>query len=117
MPDLGAPTSYLTLSTGVPVFASDGAEVGSVAHVLFDEEEDIFDGLVLDCRHGHRFADAPDVAELYERGVELSIDAAAVARLPAPTPSPGTMEVDSDDVESPLRTKLHRAWDRISGNY
>jgi hypothetical protein len=83
MADLGLPTSYLALPAGVPVFASGGEQVGFVARVLAVPEEDIFDGLELDTPAGPRFVDAPEVARLYERGVELSIDAAAAARLPS----------------------------------
>ena len=62
--DLGAPISYLALEEGTAVFAADGDEVGHVAHVLADEEEDIFDGIVIS--HGlgrHTFADAEQIGE------------------------------------------------------
>src|ERR1700754_1028714 len=52
------PVSYLTLSAGTPVRTRDGTDVGVVDHVLADAEADIFDGLVIDARHGvggHRF--------------------------------------------------------------
>lgn len=118
MPDLGNPASYLTCPEGIPVYASGGEEVGTVAHVLSAPEEDIFDGLVLDTPYGHRFVDAPEVAEIYERGVELSIAAGEVAGLPEPSANPASIEADPSDVEgSALGAKLRRAWDRISGNY
>ena len=70
--DLGAPVSYLALEEGTAVLAADGDEVGQVAVVLADEENDIFDGIVIS--HGlgrHTFADAEQVGEIHERGVVL----------------------------------------------
>ena len=119
MDDLGPPTSYLTLAEGVRVLTSDGVDIGRVRHVLADADDDIFDGLVLDLRHGgHRFVDAPEVAELYERAVVLTLDAAASERLPEPGGNPATVEADPDETaDSGLQRKLRRAWDLISGNY
>jgi PRC-barrel domain protein len=119
--DRGVPVSYLTLEPGTPVFASDGTEVGRVEHVLADADADIFDGLVIDTRvgpGGHRFVDAPLVAEIAERGVTLTVDAAGVERLPAPSENPAEMSADPDEgAESNLSRKLRRAWDLISGRY
>lgn len=118
MPDLGQPASFLTLGKGVPVYSSDGQEVGKVEHVLSVPEDDIFDGIVLDTSSlpgGRRFVDAPEVAEIYERGVELKIDAAACERLPKPSPNPGEVEVGPDDMVPGGHDKLRRAWDLISG--
>ena len=119
MEDLGAPASYLTLAEGVPVYSSDGEELGKVEHVLADPDVDIFDGIVLDTSvlpGGRRFADATQVAEIYERGVVLTLEAAAAERLPEPSANPGEIEVGPDDVvPDQLHDKLRRAWDRISG--
>lgn len=121
MQDLGAPASYLTLEPGVPVYSSDGKELGKVAHVLAEPDADVFDGIVLDTSvlpGGHRFVDAPEVEEIYERGVVLRLDSAAAERLPEPTASPGVLDVNPADAEeSDLGDKLRRAWDRISGRY
>ncbi len=107
MDDLGAPASYLTLAAGVPVFSSDDERLGEVEHVLAESDKDIFDGVVFDASPlpgGHRFVDAAEVDEIYEKGVVLTIDAAAARDLPEPGPSD-------------LELKLRRAWDLISGNY
>lgn len=115
--DLGNPTSYLQLAEGVPVYASDGTEVGRVQHVLADADADVFDGLVVDTRRGpggHRFVDAPEVDRLFERGVTLSIDAAAVQRLPEPTDNPAVMQ-GGDLTGSDRRGRLRRALDALSG--
>jgi hypothetical protein len=119
MEDLGQPSSYLALKTGVPVYSSDGKELGAVEHVLAIPDIDMFDGLVLDTSvlpGGHRFVDAPEVAEVYEQGVVLSIDAAAAENLPEPSSNPGSIEVGPDDMAKGGRhDKLRRAWDLISG--
>ena len=117
--ELGAPASYLTLESGIPVYSSDGKRLGEVEHVLAEPEKDIFDGIVFDASPlpgGHRFVDAPDVDEIYEGGVVLQ--AGAEERLHEPEGNPATMEATPDDVtESELQRKLRRAWDLISGNY
>ena len=119
MDDLGPPVAWTGLPTGVPVLTSDGAKVGKVEHVLGDTEADIFDGIVIDTPGpGHRFADAPEVAELHEHGVVLALDREAARHLPEPSENPGTLVIDPADAFEPeLKTKLRRAWDLISGNY
>lgn len=124
MIDLGAPGSYLTLSRGVPVYSSDEQEVGKVEYVLSAPNVDIFDGIVLDTSvlpGGQRFVDSPEVAQIYERGVVLSIDAATASRLPQPGENPASLEVEAEDlvkedgIEDEARDKLRRAWELISG--
>jgi uncharacterized protein YrrD len=120
--DVGKPSSYLMLAPGPPVYTSDGEQVGKVEHVLADQADDIFDGIVLDTSvlpGGQRFVDAEQVEEIYERGVVLRIDRAAAERLPEPSESAAAMEVTADDLSqtdsSELKRKLGRAWDLISG--
>jgi PRC-barrel domain len=119
--DLGAPASYLTLNEGTPVFSANGERIGVVEHVLADADADVFDGLVIDCRlgpGGHRFVDAPQVAEIYEQGVELTLNAREAERLHEPSENPATMSADADDLTpDDLGDKLRRAWHVISGNY
>jgi uncharacterized protein YrrD len=122
MEDLGAPSSYVALQEGTPVLSRDGNELGRVEHVLADPDADIFDGIVLDTSvlpGGHRFVDAPQVAEIHERGVVLDLDAAEAERLPEPSANPAVMEAGPGDApeESDLARKLRSAWDRISGKY
>jgi hypothetical protein len=119
--DLGNPASYLVLSDGTPVVASDGREVGKVEHVLADADSDVFDGVIVDMRAGpggHRFADASQVDAIYERGVVLAMTSAAAERLPQPSKNPATLDAKPDDtVPDDLTDKLRRAWDYLSGNY
>ena len=84
MVDEGAPVAYSVLGTGVPVYSCDEVEVGTVAGVLAAESEDIFHGLLVNTGGGIRFVEAAQVAALHEHGVDLRIDAAAAAALPAP---------------------------------
>ena len=122
MDDLGQPSSYLSLEAGLPVYSCDGEKVGEVEHVLADPDADIFDGLVLDTSvlpGGHRFVDAPEVEEIFERGVLLKLDRSAAEGLPEPSENPASLEVSPDDVaagdEDKLKRRLRRAWDLISG--
>ena len=119
--DWGSPISYMALEPGTAVVSSDGETVGAVQHVLAAEDKDIFDGLVIDVRTGPgglHFADAEQVAEIYENAVVLNVPAAEVEQLPKPQPAPAVMETHGiEDVEGPLERKLRRAWDLISGKY
>jgi hypothetical protein len=117
MADLGEPISYLVLEKGADVYDSADVHVGVVDHVLADPGVDIFDGLIVDASHlpgGLRFADAEQVDEIYERGVQLKVPAEA---LHEPTASAASMEVTPDDLEGGFTRRLRRAWDYISGNY
>ncbi len=82
--DEGLPIAYEVLERGVLVYASDGEQVGTVDHVVAAPEEDIFHGIVFRSGRGPLFVAADDVASLHERGVDLRIDAAAVATLEPP---------------------------------
>jgi hypothetical protein len=119
MDDLGAPSSYLTVANGLPIFSSDGKQVGKVEHILAVPDLDIFDGIVIDTSvlpGGHRFVDAPEVGEIHERGIVLKIDAAEAEKLPEPSANPGEMEVGADDmVPDGRHERLRRAWDLLSG--
>jgi hypothetical protein len=81
-PDDAPQIGYLALARGVPVFASDGAQVGTVRRVQDNAREHIFDGIVIDTPEGRRFVDAPEVARITERRVTLTITAAEAAELP-----------------------------------
>jgi uncharacterized protein YrrD len=119
--DLGEPASYLVLSPGTPVYSSDDVEIGKVTHVLADEGEDVFDGIVIG-EHifgkEHRFADADDIQEIFEHGVVLKLDRTACEHLPKPSANPGVIRDDPAESNSEFRhQRLTRAWDLISGKY
>lgn len=118
MNDLGQPSSYLAVRSGVSVFSSDGEEVGKVEKVLSAPNIDMFDGIIVDTMlgpGGHRFVDAPEVDAIYENGVTLKIDAAAVAELPKPGANPGAITATAADFAGGKRSGLGRLWDRLSG--
>jgi uncharacterized protein YrrD len=118
-PDLGQPASYLVLTEGAAVYSCDGEQVGVVEHVLAEPEIDIFDGIVLDTSvlpGGHRFVDADQVEEIFEKGVLLKADRAGAEALPEPAENPAAMEADpTDEPDSKLEQRLHRAWELLSG--
>jgi hypothetical protein len=120
MEDLGVPSSYLALEPGIPVYSSDDRKLGELHSVLADDEEDVFDGIVIDSSAlpgGLQFADASQVAGIYERGVILALSIADAERLPEPSENPGMLEVTGvEDVDrSELHEKLRRAWEIVSG--
>jgi hypothetical protein len=87
MEDLGEQISHMVLGRGVPVFSSDGVRLGKVVRAQRDSHTHMFDGIVIDIKRGlggRRFVDAPEVGEIRERGVVLSIDAEEAAALPRP---------------------------------
>ena len=120
MDDLGAPSSYLALEPGTAVYTSEGEKIGEVQYVLADDEQNVFDGVVIDASTlpgGLRFADAVQVGQIFERGLVLGLTAAEAERLPEPSENPGVLEVTGvEDVDrTELSEKLRRAWETISG--
>ena len=115
--DLGPPISYMVLRARTEVFSSDHRSIGRVAHVLADDREDVFDGIVIArgiVGRRHVFADADDVDRIFERGVVLRLDERGCEQLPEPSANPGVIGEDPGDR---ISGKLRRAWDRLSGNY
>jgi PRC-barrel domain len=102
--DLGAPVAYLVLKDGTAVYDRSGAKAGTVEHVLADEREDVFHGLVVDTADGHRFAPADKVDGLFEHGV---IIAAPAAQLPEPSADPAAAAAGDEG----LGASLKRAWE------
>jgi hypothetical protein len=82
--DEGLPVAYQVLEGGVPVYAADGVQVGTVDHVIAAPAQDIFHGMVIRVGQTRRFVAADQVASLHERGADLSISAEAVGELPEP---------------------------------
>ena len=79
--DDGHAIGYKVLPKGTPVVTSDGTQVGTVAKVLDNEREHIFDGLVVKTAERRVFVDAPEVARIAEKRVTLTITAAEAAEL------------------------------------
>jgi hypothetical protein len=110
--DEGLPIAYEVLEEGVPVYSSDGEQVGEVDHVIAAFEEDIFHGIVMRTGGALRFIAADQVASLHERGVDLRVDAAAAASLPEPHGAAPASRVREPGVKpSPWK----RILDRVTG--
>jgi uncharacterized protein YrrD len=99
--DLGAPVAYLVLKDGTPVYDRSGAKVGEVEHVLDDEQSDVFHGLIVKTKDGHRFARGDQVDGLFEHGVIVAVPADELAS-PDSDPAAQLSEEQSD--------VLKRAW-------
>jgi hypothetical protein len=80
--DPGRPIAYEALAVGTAVHDREGKRIGAVVKVLAVEEEDIFDGLVIETDSGTRFIDAPEIAHIAERRVDLALSAPEVAQRP-----------------------------------
>ena len=80
--DAGLPIAYKALAAGTPVHTQDGGQVGTVKQVLAVEEEDVFDGLLVDTETGSRFIDADQVAHIAEHRVDIRLTNAEVAEQP-----------------------------------
>jgi sporulation protein YlmC with PRC-barrel domain len=104
--DIGAPISYLVLPVGTPVYDRSGDYVGTVEHVLADDREDVFHGLILKTETGHRYAASAQVDGIFERGVIVAQPASA---LPEPSADPAAASADVS-----LTDQLKRAWNWIT---
>lgn len=89
--DPGDPISYKAMAAGTPVVASDGAVLGRAERAVENVKEQIFDGIVMRSGEELLWIDAPEVARIYERRVELTVDA-ATARAQLGAYSPGAPE-------------------------
>ena len=88
MPDEGQPIAYEVLEPNVPVYSSQGEQVGTVDHVVAAPELDIFHGIVMRTAGRRVFIAAELVGALHEHGCDLKIDTQAVAALPDAEPEP-----------------------------
>jgi hypothetical protein len=106
--DPGHAIGYKVLKRGTPVATADGVEIGTVTKVLDNAREHIFDGIVVRTRERRVFVDAPEVDRIYERRVDLTIDAAAAAELPPYKGLIGALEHDAKRRVNRLRRNLGR---------
>ena len=106
--DPGHAIGYKVLKRGTPVVTTDGVELGTVAKVLDNAREHIFDGIVVKTKERKVFVDAPEVERIYERRVELNIDAAAAAELPPYKGLLGALEHDAKRRVNRVKRNLGR---------
>ncbi len=80
----GDPVSWFMIEPGWKVVASDGATVGSVAEVVGDEENDIFNGLAVatGLLGRARYVEAERVARITDGCLELTLAKSDVSQLP-----------------------------------
>lgn len=71
------PVSWFLIEPGWEVVDAMGVEVGTISEVRGDEENDIFDGLVVD----GRYVPSEVVGPIVEGRIELTVPAAQVAEL------------------------------------
>jgi hypothetical protein len=118
----GQRSSWEALEPGTPVLSSDGEQIGTVKEVIAAAEQDIFEGVIAHTPGGERYVDEEIIGDIYDHAVELKIDAAGCAQLPAPSPAPAAMGVGVDDVSEksgPYKRELwlKKWWNRLTGNY
>jgi len=84
MPD-SEPVAWRSVVYGTPVISSDGQNLGEVREVLGSDSDDIFHGLRVALRTGHREVMLPsdDVASLTTTEVTSGLDRAEIEALPA----------------------------------
>ncbi|HET8754735.1 MAG TPA: hypothetical protein VFM58_01915 [Solirubrobacteraceae bacterium] len=99
---------YKALRRGVPVFTSDGVELGRVHRVQDNEREHIFDGIVVTTRDGRVFVDAPEVARITVSRVILTIDAEEAQDLPTHRGLRGTLETHAKRTGRRWKRRLSR---------
>lgn len=70
--------SWMTLSEGVPITTSDGAELGRVHEVVADRQKDIFSGITFKdgILGGDTFVPAAVIDDITTEEVKLSISSA-----------------------------------------
>ncbi len=77
--DYGERISYLALEKGIAIVSSDGQEVGKLEHVLADDEEDVFDGIVIHTHLGPGGLHFVDDRRTWEVGEPVEGSTAIVA--------------------------------------
>ena len=99
---------YKALPRGVPVFTSDGVELGTVSRVQDNAREHIFDGIVVATKAGRRFVDAPEVARITASRVTLTIDAEEARSLPEHRGFRGVLETHAKRTGQRWKRRLSR---------
>jgi hypothetical protein len=107
--DCGSPIAYLVLEPGTAVYTSGRERIGTVEQVLFVQEEDVFDGIVVQTGDGARFVDASDVDGIFERCVITSLSLEQAKALPPPEIAPPVYGVDpAQGTGTSLRARFGR---------
>jgi hypothetical protein len=110
--DCGRPIAYLVLEPGTAVYAAGREQIGTVEHVRFVEEEDVFDGIVIRAAGGLRFVGSDQVERIYERCVLTTLTPEQARSLPAPEAGPPVYAADPADAQG---TSLGHRFRRLFG--
>lgn len=78
------PISYFALAVGTPVLSATGATIGTVRHVLSDQDLDLFDGIVVETAEGSRFVDSDLIQSITTDTVRTTVSDDEAADLPQP---------------------------------
>lgn len=106
------PIAYTGLQRDTPMLLRSREQFGTVAHVLQVPEEDLFDGIVVATKHGLRFVDRDQIAEITTAWVRCDLDGEQAAALPAPDGAP-VYSVDAlQDAGGSLHDRLGRLFRR-----
>lgn len=104
--DRGAddPVSWLQIEQGWSVVASDDVEIGTVAQVEGDKQDDIFDGLAVQVGPETRYVPGEQVGRIFPGRVTLTIPSSDVGTLESfRAPPPETRWTPG---KAPLSTRL-----------
>jgi hypothetical protein len=107
--DCGPPISYLVLEKGTAVYASSDERIGVVERVLYVEQEDVFDGIVILTDNGPRFLGADCVDRIHQRCVRTTLSVEQATELPPPQGGPPVFKVDPAEAIGPsFRERIRR---------
>jgi hypothetical protein len=107
--DCGSPIAYLVLDQGTAVYAAGREQIGTVEHVRFVEEEDVFEGIVIRTGAGLRFVDSDRVGRIYERCVLTTLTREQAEALPSPEAGPPVYAADpADGIGTSFRDRFRR---------
>jgi hypothetical protein len=87
------PVSYEGVPLGVPMLSSSGQQFGTLEKVLEIPSEDLFDGVIVQTKHGRRFVDRDQIVDITTEFIRCDLDDDATDHLPEPS---GTAAFDAD---------------------
>jgi hypothetical protein len=91
--DEGTPISYRGGPVGTPLLSSTDTQFGTVEHVLWIPELDIFDGIAIKTKHGVLFVDPEQNTEIPTTLIRCTLTDEQAAALPPPE---GTLVLHPD---------------------
>ncbi len=100
----GDPVSWLQIEQGWNVVTSDGVDVGTVAQIEGDKQDDIFNGLAVESGSQIRYVPGESVGQIFPGQVTLKMGSGDLGKLePFQAPPPETRWAPG---QAPLSTRL-----------